>query len=853
MIGGSNHQAMENDIEVVTWDVRDSNNRLLSNTWDSRYPFFASAGSNIDVTGVVRFEGIANTRPSQDSYTIALEIVGSNQSSQVIGANHANGAWSVNLDLPLESGHFTLSPWIVGIGPSGTSVIGAEDASGGSLSVDIQIDTNAPIVGPLMIHTPHGGRPADGNIVSPNQMIPFWIEVSDAELLSSMITLWYWFESDHDIDGDGIPDETEYQSLSQSIGGSINGTVKVNFPALNLHGLSEGDKISCYIEGGDYAGFDFVDAGQSGFESDLATMTVESQAITHVDLQSITLDRHMDMSLLQGLRHTFSFIVLDGNGLTSIDSIDLHVSGDEQGALHYDPLTNNLSAPEGSHIVPLSVRVDELGNNAYKVEFDFAIDLHAPAAWQQGAWVPDLLITEDNELVSPHTVDLTVLSWALDHRLMWSIDDAYDLTAPAMPLFNQRLSLQSGDSMSFSASIIHRETGEPLDLDLDNATAAIEITGGTQLMSQFIPISGSGFDTVIEMSEEIWSGPVAYIHIDLEDSHLYNTSIFSYIYDVAIDNVSPQIEFHSSSMVHLQSDRLANQLVSFSIEDVGGMGNQSVEIYWTYRRYGVNIADAQGSYTMGLGAYSGNQWTYSDYVDFTPNVKLESGDSLVVWVQGNDLAGNELMGQGTVNSPRLPSLDVMHFSPALISVWVEPSRPEIGDIVSVDVRITNHGNLNGSVDVGLWAWETQSGGPELLLRLGDYNQSLTPNESVILTYQFEAWRKGDLQVYLVVNEDETSRQSVDVPPIRELGAGDSAVQQIFADTPFIIGLGMILWCAVGFAAATMWFRRNERDEEDWLESEEEEDDEWPSPPEQFPDEHPPPVPQELLDGSAEEE
>ena len=157
------------------------------------------------------------------------------------------------------------------------------------------------------------------------------------------------------------------------------------------------------------------------------------------------------------------------------------------------------------------------------------------------------------------------------------------------------------------------------------------------------------------------------------------------------------------------------------------------------------------------------------------------------------------------------------------------------------------------MDVGLWAWETQSGGPELLLRLGDYNQSLTPNESVILTYQFEAWRKGDLQVYLVVNEDETSRQSVDVPPIRELGAGDSAVQQIFADTPFIIGLGMILWCAVGFAAATMWFRRNERDEEDWLESEEEEDDEWPSPPEQFPDEHPPPVPQELLDGSAEEE
>ncbi|MEE3083828.1 MAG: hypothetical protein VX320_07080 [Candidatus Thermoplasmatota archaeon] len=855
MIGGSNHQAMENDIEVVSWEVRDSSNRLLSNTWDSRYPFFTTAGSTIDINGVVRFEGIANTHPNQDSYTIALEIAGVNQTAQVIGMNHPGGSWSTSIDLPLEAGNFTISPWIVSIGPSGTSVFGAEDASAGTLSVDLQVDTNAPTLGPLMIHTPNGGRPADANIVSPNQMLPFWIEVSDSELLSNMISLRYWLESLHDLDQDGIPDESEYASSSQFIGSSMSGTVRVNFPAISLYELSEGDKISCYIEGSDYAGFEFIDAGQPGFDSDLATILVESQAPTQVSLNSISLNRHIEMSLLQGISHTFSFIITDGNGLSSIDSIDLHLSGDEQGALHFDPLTEELSAPESSHVVPLGVRIDDLGNNAYAIDFDFAIDLHAPDAWQQGSWVPDLLIREDNEIVSHNTLDLTSLSWALDHRLMWAVDEAFDLTAPAMPMFNQRLSLQPGDSMSFSASIVHRENWEPLDIDVEAAIAEIEILEGMQMVTQSIPISGNGFSTEILLNEEIWPGPTASIQFNLQDSHLFNTSISSHTFEVAIDNVAPQIEFQSSSLVYLQSDRLSNQLVSFSIEDAGGMGNQSVDVHWTYRRYGVDIVDAQGTYTMEVGAYSGEQWTYSEYIDFTPDVTLESGDNLVVWIEGQDLAGNEIAGLGTISSPRLPSLDVMHFSPVLVSVWVEPTKPEVGEMVNVDVRITNHGNLDGSVDVGLWAWESQSSGGEMLLRLGDYNQSLTPNESVILNYQFEAWREGDLRIYLVLNEDENNRQSVDIPPIREQGSGDSAVSKIFADTPFIIGLGMILWCAVGFAAATIWSRRSERDEDEWFESEGEEyeDEDWPEPPNQFPDENPPPMPQDLLDDSTEEE
>ncbi|MDP6856968.1 MAG: hypothetical protein QGH13_05510 [Candidatus Thalassarchaeaceae archaeon] len=859
MIGGSNHLAMENDLEVISWDVRDSDSRLLSNTWDSRYPFYVTADSQIDVTGVVRFEGVANAHPSHDSFSVALEAISGNTSSKSIGMTGLDGTWSASIVVPHEAGNVTVSPWIVSIGPPGTSVLGAEDVSGGEIEVEVRVDTNAPEVGTLMLHTPQGGRPANGNVVSSTQIIPLWIEITDSELLSSFITLRCWLESINDIDGDNAPDDFEYGTYTQFIGGLPSGTMRIDFPALYPQGMSDGEQISCYIEGSDYAGHAIVGAGGPGFDNDMATFTVESQLPTQVSLSSLSLDRNSDMSLLQGVKHTFSFSIIDGNGLSSIDSIDLLLTGDEQGALHFDPLTYQLSAPENSHIVPFAARVSDLGSNAYDVEFDFAINLTAPTNWQEGAWIPDLVVTESGEVVSQNTLGLEAFSWALDHRLMWVIDDATDLTFPAMPMFENRLNLQPGDSMSLSASINHRETLIPIDIDLpDGSKSSIEILGGEHYSENY-SIVGNEFDAVLNMDDEIWPGPIATILIGLEDSSEYNISLPQLSFEIAIDNVPPELEFQSSSLILLQSDHLTGQLISFTVEDAGGMGDQPLVVKWSYRRYGVDISGAQGSAMMNLGSHTGHQWTYSEYVDLTPMASLGVDDSLVIWIEGNDLAGNPLVGFGTQNSPRSPILQVMHFSPILESVWVEPKRPEVGDMIQIDARITNLGNLDGSVEIGLWAWEQQSNGPDQLIRLEDYNLSLSPSKSFLLGFEFEAWREGDLQVYLVLDGQSESRVSVDIPPIREQGAGDTFTQRVFGDGPFMIGLLMIFWCGLGFVIAILWMGRRDITEEEWDDHDldnveiESKAENWPEPPTHFPDESPPPIPKDLLDDSREEE
>ena len=849
MIGGSNHQAMENDLEVISWDVRDEQSRLLSNTWDARYPLHVKATSNIEVTGILRFEGQANQHPSADAYRVALELDSINGTIQSIGTSGVGGSFTASITLPDGPGNATISPWILQIGPSGTSTLGAEDASGGSLSVDIRIDSQSPALGPLMIYTPEGGQLADGNILSPDRTIPFWVEVHDDELLESFVNLRCWFETYDDLDQDGIPDEGEYGESLQFLGGAPRGTIRVDFPAVSIAGMADGDRISCFIEGGDFAGYAFSGSGSPGFDTDMATMMIETQQPTQVSLPSITLNRHEDMSILQGIEHIFTFTFQDGNGIESIDLIELDIAGDGEGIIRYYPLQDQLITPEYSSIVPLNIVTENLGDDAYRVDIHFAIDFHAPEAWQEGAWAPSLRMIEDGELVSSGAINLEHLAWALDNRLMWNVDEVLDLTSPSMPAYENRLNLQPGDSMSLNATIVHREVNTPLAIEFPTSIdIEVMIEGGSYPYNSLHASDGYGFNATINFDIGDWPGPLHMIQFGLANKSIINSSLPDMIYEVAIDNVAPRIEFQTTSLVQLRSDTLANQLVAFSVEDEGGMGEQILELHWKYRRDGVDIVGSEDNLDLDLGVHSGTSWVYSTYADFTPIYEMEPGDLLLVWVEGQDLAGNTLSGPGTLDSPRVPALEVMHFTPELLSIWIYPPAPEVGQTIRVDVRISNSGNLEGNLTVGLWAWESRTNPSLQIIDLNSQNVSLDPRQATLVSFQFEAWRVGDLEIYIVLNGDEDSRLPIDVPPIREEGAGLGWFERVFGDGPLVVSLLILVCTALGFGVALLWLREEE-DIEEW----EGDEGDWPEPPDEFPDETPPPIPPGLEDVDEEEE
>ncbi len=121
----------------------------------------------------------------------------------------------------------------------------------------------------------------------------------------------------------------------------------------------------------------------------------------------------------------------------------------------------------------------------------------------------------------------------------------------------------------------------------------------------------------------------------------------------------------------------------------------------------------------------------------------------------------------------------------------------------------------------------------------------------MVSFQFEAWREGDLQLYAVINGDESSRVPIDTPPIRKEGSSLSSFERIFGDGPLLVSLLVLVCTALGFGSAMLWLREQDDDSSEWEDDEDEEN--WPEPPEKFPDETPPPIPAGFEDVGEEEE
>ena len=69
-------QASENDLQVDTWKVVDFYGHELSDMFSPDYPFWAKSGSQVSVSGTVRFENTLDLRPQTEDFEVAVSIGG---------------------------------------------------------------------------------------------------------------------------------------------------------------------------------------------------------------------------------------------------------------------------------------------------------------------------------------------------------------------------------------------------------------------------------------------------------------------------------------------------------------------------------------------------------------------------------------------------------------------------------------------------------------------------------------------------------------------------------------------------------------------------------------------------------
>ena len=193
-----------------------------------------------------------------------------------------------------------------------------------------------------------------------------------------------------------------------------------------------------------------------------------------------------------------------------------------------------------------------------------------------------------------------------------------------------------------------------------------------------------------------------------------------------------------------------------------------------------------------------------------------------MWVEGRDLAGHSFVGVGSEDDPRMPQLRVIYFHPIISDLTVNPYQPTLDTIFTINGRVYNEGNDMGVTNVGLWTWQSSGDGGRYIT-INETNISLLPQQHALFTFNVEAWSAGDLQLYIVLNNNPNNLTSVPVGLVREQTTGEAFLSSI--NTPMAFGFLILIISVMVMAIAI-----SKRVEEDWDEDDEEEIEETPPPP-----------------------
>ena len=775
--GRSGENAVENDLQIDSFEIRDGFDRVISNTYDTLfYPFPVKDGSMLSISGTVRFQDQEEKRPSATDFSVALNLSGSIYALQT----GDDGQFSGSVSTPGGISSMMLSPLMLRVGPS-SSTNGAEDTTGAPPLVEIQVDSNPPVADSIQVQTPIGLQYVDGMVVPPTTFSPY-ITISEGEARGDILTLKYWREGVDDQDGDGVADEGEYQYQNSDLSVGLTGEQQVQFMGIDVSSL-DNEMIHLYVEGTDWAGLSYQDGGTGGgpgIENSWASVVVAEDVMVEFagaglgtgsgggstfSLDRITQDS-VDYYLVPGKEHTFKVRLDEPNGFHTIDNITVFLCGygSDFGVFSYEPFSSVLSSPSNSMLQAISASTESITSSVTELSVRFKMSWDMPFDEQDFDCKPRVLVEDGLEQVESQV--LSTLSWRLDNRIVAIPSHAEDLTAPIIPSLGTSLYLGQGDSFSVSGTVYHEGTGTPIEEVTPDLTVVLSMLYGSGNYEAQSPVEPSGNFTVemslpnfqpVEPTTVLTTSLIGTPGSSLSASNSDATATVDTKAPTALFNVD---EYPDSSLTVIETDSLGAIPVTITINEEIGMNYGPLQVSWAFQRNGQIITGTEESGEVPW--YSGTEGiqVYRGEIDFRPSLEfnIEDGDKVSFWITSTDKAGNQVAGLGGPDYPRTPTVRLVEFDPQFTRAQITPTKnPLEGDTITVVTYWENPGKSEGTITVGLYEQRidgTFQPSITTLMNNGPVELYLAPGStSVKAEFDFAASQSGQPLLILVVDGD----------------------------------------------------------------------------------------------------
>ena len=812
--GQNGKKAVENDLQIDSFEVHDQFGRLLSNQYSTFYPYTMVDGSELNITGSVRFQDSTDDRPSISDFNVGLNLSG----GMYLLTSGEDGTYHTLITPPAGLDTLVLVPEMITVGPTGSS-LGAEDVTGNFANVQIRVDNAPPVAGPIEVNTPTGLQPAHGKVWDPTVPLSVFVTIDEGHARGEIVTLHYWRESVDDIDGDGIADADEYLSQTQPLTSGMTGQQQVNFAGIDVSGQSFNSPVHMWIEGTDWAGLSYQDGGTgggAGAVNSWASVIIATDEPTSLLASGYNLDRQLGY-LLPGVTHTFSMQIEEPNGLNTLDNVSVMLCGDGStnlGKLFYNPSRGTLWTATDSLVSPISAQTAQVTSTIIQLSINFEISWNFPWEDGQNSCKPSISILDDFTTVASQN-NIGSLSWSLDNQYVAIPDSIEDMTPPQVLADGVSVYLGQGDEFEMSGTVYYVGSGAVATSIPDDLEVQYTVIYGTQEITVSTGVNDDGtFMESMILPSRVPLMPTMDVTTSVLNMPGLGTSVSNSDATVTVDSKAPTVLFDQSaypdsSLTIIESDRVDEVFITVTMVDEIGMIVGSLDVSWVYLRNNLPVAGSEGSGQLPMIDDGATKDVYQDILDLTPlnGMKIEQGDQIAFWVTSTDRAGNEVSGLGSASAPRIPSLRIMEFLGTYSRSVINPTMlPLVGEMLTIQTFWENTGKRDGEFEVGLYELKTNPDGTSSwtmsfsTLRDGDVKIVLNAQSSSVMhNFQWESWQEGQPILVLVVNQDfeNNNRMNVElsginVQPIPIETSNDNVMILIAVGALALIGVGFFV-------------------------------------------------------------
>ena len=848
--GGIATQASENDLQVDSWQVSDLFGHDLSDMFSPAYPFWAKSGSQVSVSGTVRFENTLDMRPVVEDFIVAVDVDG----VIVILNSTSDGQWTGLVTLPSNTSQANITPYVFRAGPI-TGANGAEDTTL-TTPVNILLDGDSPWASNLQINNGQRLLAADGFTWDPSSSLSLQVTVTDNQALGDKLTMHYWREVMDDSNGDGMADESEYQTMFENLPEGISGERTLTFSGIDVSGLEMNALFSVYFTGTDYAGHQLIYGGDSGIDNDMATLIIAVNEPTEIPSTSLSLNS-VNEQLLAGQMHTLSMNIDDANGVNSVDLVRVKLLGadvDDVGVMNWEPRNGAMYAEDLSQITLHDVRVTE--EESYSlVEWDFTLDWDFDESLITEYALPAIIVYDDDDL-NPVVLmtNLGSIRWQFDNNLQVVVDGMEDKTPPISASSTEQIYVRPGDDLTFSGNVVFENSGAQLStLPEQGLEIAVSTVYGSELIQSYAEVGENGTweaGMILPTRSLIGNILVVEYHITGVPAPGQDSSDIQTL--ITIDETAPVVQF-SSVPLSLDDDELEVLQFAIQILEDGGMPEGDLIVNWAFLRNSIILNNGQSSSALPFVSNNSGTWSYIGSIDFTEgvNVSLEQGDELIWWIDVVDRAGNTASGTG------LSMIDAMNTDFTVLSFDLTVTDIEIsladgtaprgnevveGTELGVVVHVRNMGTKTGTVTISLME---DMGESRSWLSHGDFDLTLSPGQtSHTIPILYETHGAGQQNLYVNVTGINSWVENSALPHCYAVQSNATCNLNVETDMPRVIsqddvesgldGLSafniilVLLLIGAGFAIVVLLRRDNsdesifyDDDDDDWEDEDEE--------------------------------